>query len=251
MNLAEQSLFTHQKSTPMHDLRFYLDQFKALPLAYLTPLNRQRYKHTVAGNEEFERREIGFDHVMLFKLRNAKESVSFHFNFTHRDPSIVRATVKMGENQGVEYSPEYTVAEMRELMKSFLATFESMDHRIKSSHRAVASEAFARAFAKHFQIRLSSSLNPGEVRSMKMEFLGRHNGLGDQIRALTAKIEACYDTIDFKSESGLAGYHALQDERDSLCRKSGYMRQFELYNYPAVVRGVILKTMESKMVRED
>lgn len=251
MNLADNTLFTHQKSTPMHDLRFYLDQFKALPLAYLTPLNRQRYKHSVAGNEEFERREIGFDHVMLFKLRNAKESVSFHFNFTNRDAALIRATVRMGESQGVEYSQEYTVPEIRELMKSFLATFESMDHRIKSSHRTVASEAFSRAFAKHFGIRLSASLNPGEVRAMKMEFLGRYNGLCDQIRNLTAKINAHYEAMDFKSETSLATYHAMQEDQNDLCRQTNHMRQFGLYNYPAVVRGVILKTLESKVVRED
>lgn len=242
--MSAQPLFTHKRSTPMHDLRFYLDQFTAIPLVRVTKLSKQREKHTFIGDEEFHRREINFDHVMLYHLRDSEESVSFNFRYEGVETATVRATVRMGKDHGVEYSREYSVEEARNHLKDFLATYLEVDHRIKSKHRGVASRAFAQAFASHFGVTLSEKRTPGEIKSIKIDFLLRYEGLGKKVKDIADQVAKVKASPDRFSDSSCASLRKLFDEQDLLISEMSTMRIYSLYDVPSAARKIILETIK-------
>lgn len=214
---------THKPLTPMKVLAISLAKFKDLPFCGFKMLNRQRYKHFSNGYDSFTRKPINFDCIYLFKLNRALSSFSFSFNFKNVEPTV-RATVKISEKSDVEYSKEYTVPEMKELMTSF---FENNSFFSK--------DTFIKKFCTHFGVLVSHEIPNVQMKAIKAEFVQKMADLNKGIK------ESQRTMSDIKvSEKTRELWNELASERNELINEKIALLKYGLLDVPAEVRRAVL-----------
>jgi hypothetical protein len=224
---------TPKPKTPMYFLKNQLAVFKAFPFVTFKMLNRKGGGYTFVGTQMFEQKPITFDCIYLFNLRNSKSSFSFSFNFFEGEQTV-RATFRPNQNAGVEYSKEYSVKEMKDMMNSFTAKYKDVSFVNEQAK-------FTKAFTEHFNITLSCDIPPDEVKKLCGKFGALFIDVNTQINRADILMKKA-DKTKGKSDFDKAAFIELCKQRDEAHKAKNLLFTFGLLEAPHIVRKQVRKT---------
>lgn len=181
--------FGQRIPTPMQVLKHHLDYLSAMLRVEKLTINRQSYKLEVVGGYDpdcYERKPVTFDCVYLYKLGNPGASFSFSFNFEDlpANQHTVRATLKVKQGAGIEYSKEYSTQEMKQMLNAYLGSHDPLKVFTPSKLNVFMSD-----FAQAFGIILSSDLTPAQVKTLKAEYVSKLQDLKKKLKDNTNEYE--------------------------------------------------------------
>lgn len=239
--------------TPMFTLKSELALFKGLPFISYFELNRKegKTKHTL--HETYKSSPVTFDFMSIFNInggthRNDKghvrydRSFSFCFNFKNTEPTV-RASFKPSKDSSAEYSPEFTVPEIKSKMLALM----------ESPHTGL--ESFLSAFVTTFEIVLSSTLTPSEVKGMAKTWVELVETLTKEIKFLDQTKERLrqniYEIDKRQSNSSLLDTYRqnlseAMDKTHELWVKKTYLLTDGAKDIPAYPRELFYKELKQK-----
>lgn len=224
---------TPKPKTPMYFLKNQLAVFKSFPFIKFTMLNLKGASYNIVGNEVFEQRPITFDCIYIFNLINSRSSFSFSFNF-FKGEQTVRATFRPTQNSGVEYTKEYSVKEMKELMNSFIKKYKDVSFENKQ-------QEFTKAFTEHFNITLSCNLAPDDVKKLCSKFGSLFVDVNMKINKADILIKKA-EKNKSKNDASKAEFIGLCQQRDEAYVAKNILLTVGLLEAPQIVRKQVLKT---------
>lgn len=241
--------------TPMFMLKSELALFKGLPFISYFELNRKEGKTKHTFHETYKSSPVTFDFMSIFNInggvhRNEKghvrydRSFSFCFNFKNGE-TTVRASFKPSKESSAEYSPEFTVADIKVKMTSLM----------ESPHSDV--ESFLKAFVSTFDIVLSSTLTPSDVKTITKTWVDMVEKLTTEIKFLDQTKERLrnnmYDIEKRQSNSSLLETYRqnltdAMDKTRELWTKKHHILTDGAKDIPAYPRKLFYMELEQKRI---
>lgn len=237
--------FGQRIPTPMQVLSQHLDKLSAMLRVEKLTINRQSYKLEVVGGydpDSYERKPVTFDCVYLYKLGNPGASFSFSFNFKDlpANQHTVRATLKVEQGAGVEYSKEYSVQEMKQMLNAYLG---SQDGTLKA-FTASTLNVFMSGFAQAFGIILSRDLTPAQVKAFKAEYVSKVQDLKKKLKDHTNEYEKLKKKGKMLTDADRQLMTKLVDECSLYATELNQLLRVGGKNIPALSREYALKELK-------
>lgn len=212
-------------ATPVQQLAHWIDQIKDLPFLSFFALNRKKGSYAKGRYPK----DVSFDYMAIFNLRGgvhrndlgdlrANKSFSLAFDFIDCEP-CVRATVKLGQEEGVEYSRSFSVEETRDRLKLL---FE----------RELTKDTVQQAFIDVFEIKTSKDYSMAELRQLKNDFVKKIDGLREELANC----------------SGILGLR-MATKREELSRELLFFCGEYLKEAPGVIRKYLINELRYRNLR--
>ncbi len=229
--------------TPMQTLK---DNFKLLKdLSYLSylELNGKNKKNTFVSNELYVSNAILFDYFILFNLlnfgtyRNSKNHIRYNSNFgfaiNYKKNIEIRATVKLSQDSGIEYSKSYSIFEVKEKLNLFIKNINEKD--------------ILKQFISIFDIQLSCNLNQSEIASIFRNENKKLNELENKIKIIEFNIKELLSLI-LKNKKSMTDSSKekeklilLNSQKEKLYKERKYFLTNGSKEIPFTVRKRIIK----------
>lgn len=223
---------TPKPKTPMYFLKNQLAVFKSFSFLKFKMLNLKGASYEIVGGQIFEQRPVTFDCIYLFNLINSRSSFSFSFNF-FKGEQTVRATFRPTQNSGVEYTKEYSVKEMKDLMNSFIEKYKDVSFENKQKE-------FTKAFTEHFNITLSCNIAPDDIKKLSSKFGALFIDVNMKINKADALIKKAEKNKD-KSDAHRVDFMELCKQRDEAYAAKNSLLTIGLLEAPQIIRKQVLK----------
>jgi len=241
--------------TPMAMLKTELTSFKALDFISYFELNRKEERHSFANDQVYVSAAVTFDFMGIFNIRggihhNEKghqrfdRNFAFCFNFKDGEPSV-RASVKLHKETSAEYSPEFSVSEIKPKMKALLAL------------GITDKEEFLKAFIQEFGIVVSSSMTLMALHNLKDERVKEVLAIMVEFKAANQAVDATREEMyaieianrgDSRLKTIRANLSEAIEKSRVLLAKRTFFLNGNTKNIPAYARDLFYKDLKERNI---